>query len=221
MTADQLITRDLPPLSISDTGTYALGQMEDLRLGHLPVVDDGRFLGIVSEKDILSMEDPGQEIGTGAMVQKRCFVTEGQHLLEALKTFVSFSLTLLPVVSADHLYLGCVTLPSLLQALSDLTGAPQPGGIIVIDVPEREFDLTEIVQVVEANDARIITCMTGLNPEPGRVRITLKVNRLDIGPLLQAFFRLDYSVVASWSEEDSYNDDLRDRYDALMNFLNI
>jgi len=221
MTAEQLITGHVTALSISDTGIFALAQMEEMRLSHLPVVEEERFIGVVSEKDLLSMEDPEQQIGDGALVQKRAFVTAGQHVLEALRTFVSFNLTMLPVVSADRRYLGSVILPTLVQSLAGLTGTAQPGGIIVLDVADKEFSMAEIVQVVEANDAGIIACLVTPADEPGRTGVTLKVNRLDIGPLLQAFFRLNYHVTASWSAEDSYGDELRDRYDALMNYLSI
>ncbi len=221
MTANELITGHITPLGIADTGLFALAQMEEMRVTHLPVVDDELLIGVISEKDILSMEDPEQEIGSGAMLQKRCFVTGGLHLLEVLRMFTTFNLTVLPVVHPDHRYAGSIILPALLKALSDLAGSNQPGGILVLEVPEKDFELSGLIQVAEANDAKITACMVTPDPGTGRTTVTLKVNRMDIGPLLQAFFRLDYLVTASWSEEDSYGDDLRERYDALMNFLNI
>ena len=48
----------------------------------------------------------------------------------------------------------------------------------------------------------------------------MKLNKIDIRPVLQTFYRYQYNVTASHTEEE-YNDNLKDRFDSLMNYLNI
>jgi len=39
--------------------------------------------------------------------------------------------------------------------------------------------------------------------------------------VLQTFDRYGYTVKASWSDPDAFSETLRERYDSLMNYLNI
>ena len=52
MIAKHLITDGVMPLRTSDTARTALSWMEDLRVMHVPIVNESRFLGLLSEFDI-------------------------------------------------------------------------------------------------------------------------------------------------------------------------
>jgi acetoin utilization protein AcuB len=221
MIAKQLITSHVIPLRITDTGAFALIQMEEARLSHLPVVDGNEFIGIISDKEILAVDEPDREIGQCKIVPTKAFVNEEQHVYEVLKLFSSLNLTMLPVVDDANRYLGSIILPTIVLALADMVGIHNPGGIIVLEINDKDYNLTEIVQTVESNEAKILSCFVATYPDSTKLEVTIKVNRIEIGPLLQAFSRLNYHVSASWSKEDSYNEGLQDRFDALMNYLNI
>jgi hypothetical protein len=49
----------------------------------------------------------------------------------------------------------------------------------------------------------------------------MKVNSMDIQPLIQTLNRYNYIIKATYSESEEMYEDLRDRYDGLMNYLNI
>lgn len=221
MIAKQLITSHVFPLKTTDTGTFALNQMEEARLSHLPIVDGAEFIGVISDKEILAADEPEVEIGRYNIQFARVFATEEQHVYEVLKMFSSLSLTMLPVLSEKNIYLGSIILPTVVQSLAELTGIHNPGGIIILEINDKDYSLAEIVQIVESNDAKILSCFVTSSPDSTKLEVTIKVNRMEIGPLLQAFFRFDYFVKASWSKEDSYNEGLQDRFDALMNYLSI
>ena len=221
MIAKQLITSDVIPLKSTDSGAFALIQMEEARLSHLPVVEEGMFIGIISDKQILAFDEPEHEIGQHKILLTSAFVTEDQHIYDVLKLFSSFNLSLLPVVNDQNVYLGSIILPTVVHSLADIVGIHNPGGIIVLEINDKDYSLAEIVHIVESNDAKILSCFVNSQPDSTILEIIIKVNRIEIGPLLQAFFRLNYHVKASWSKEDSYNEGLQDRFDALMNYLNI
>ncbi|MEI7724087.1 MAG: CBS domain-containing protein [Bacteroidota bacterium] len=221
MIAKQLITGHVIPLKTTDTGLFALSQMEEARLSHLPIVYGTEFIGIISDKEILSADDPGQSMDQYNITLTRAFITEDQHIYEVLKMISSFNLTMLPVVSDKNYYLGAIILPTVINSLAEMVGINNPGGVIVLEINDKDYSLTEIVQIVESNDTKILSCFVTSNPDTTKLEVTIKVNRMEIGPLLQAFFRFNYVVKASWSKEDSYNEGLQDRFDALMNYLSI
>ena len=57
-------------------------------------------------------------------------------------------------------------------------------------------------------------------PDSARIGIGLKINKMDIGPILNTFDRYGYFVKASFGEDEDL-DELRENYDSLMKYLNI
>jgi acetoin utilization protein AcuB len=63
MTTLQLIDNTIPQLQIHDTLAKALQLMNDFKLTHLPVVSNEKFLGLISEEDLLDEENKKVTIG--------------------------------------------------------------------------------------------------------------------------------------------------------------
>lgn len=221
MIARQLITGDVIPLKPSDNGSYALIQMEEARLSHLPVVEGSVFIGLISDREITAVDDPEREIGRYSISSAGAFIGEDQHIFEVLKIFSALNLSVLPVVSHKNLYLGSIIRRDVLSSVADLAGINNPGGIIVLEINDKDFSMAEVAQIVESNETKILSCFVTSHPDSTLLEITMKVNRIEIGPLLQAFFRFNFHVKASWSKKDAYHEGLQDRFDALMNYLSI
>ncbi|HOI00443.1 MAG TPA: CBS domain-containing protein, partial [Bacteroidales bacterium] len=77
----------------------------------------------------------------------------------------------------------------------------------------------EIARIVESDDAKVLSLYIRTLPDSTRMEITLKVNKMKIPGMLQTFHRYNYLVTASFSEGETA-DDLRDRYNLLMYYLN-
>jgi acetoin utilization protein AcuB len=221
MIAKELITSDVIPLKPSDTGAFALVQMEECGLDHLPVVEGKELVGVISNKDVHTFDEPELAISKHNLATNFASVASGQHFYEVLKLFSSLQLTMLPVVGENNIYLGAILLPSVIQSLAEMAGVSHPGGIIVLEINVKDYSLSEIVQIVESNDIKILSCFVTSQPDSTVLEVTIKVDRSEIAPLLQTFFRFNYTVKSSWSKEDSYHEGLQDRFDALMNYLNI
>ena len=128
---------------------------------------------------------------------------------------------MIPVLNGTSHYLGLITLTSMIGHLRTITAIGEPGGIIILEINEKDYCASEIVQIVESNDTRILSLFLTSDQNSTRMDVTLKLNVTNIGPILQTFYRYNYQVKASWSDQDSYTDELKDRYDALMNYLSI
>jgi len=221
MIAKHCISTLVDPLKPTDSALFALTQMEEAKLSHLPVVDGTAYIGLISEKEIQGMDDTSLPVEHALEFHKKLFITEDQHFYEILQLFSSYELTLVPVVTDNLNYLGSITLETMLKMVAEALGLHQPGGVIVLEINYKDYNLSELVQIVESNDAKILHCIVTPNPESNIFDVTLKVNRIEIGSLLQALFRFNYVVKFSWSKEDAYHEGLRDRFDALMNYLSI
>jgi signal-transduction protein with cAMP-binding, CBS, and nucleotidyltransferase domain len=129
-------------------------------------------------------------------------------------------LSLIPVTDKHNHYLGVITHARIIEQFSHFTSLMNPGGIIVLEINERDYSLSEIAQIVETNDASILSVFINSIPDSTRMEVTLKLNKMDISAVLQTFSRYEYVVKASFSEGD-YDELLRDRFDSLMSYLNI
>ena len=221
MIAKQLITDSVVPLKPTDTGMFAIALMEECRLSHLPMVNELNFLGLISDKDILALHEPENELGTCKLPFNHANVEENQHIYEVIMAFSTLNLTILPVVNLKNQYIGSITLPTLVKRLSDMTAIRNPGGVIVLEINNKDYSIVEIAQIVESNDAKILSLYISSYPDSTKLEVTLKLNRMDIGPVLQTFYRYNYVIKATWSHQDAYSEGLQDRFDALMNYLSI
>ncbi len=220
MIAKHLITDGIMPLKTSDTGRTALSWMEDQRVMHLPIVNESSFLGLISEFDIYNLNHIDEPIGSYSLSLNKPYVYEFQHLFDALRQLYVNKLSLIPVLDEHDNYVGSITLQSLLEHFAESFSVAEPGGVVVLEMSTNDYALSEIARIVESNDAKILSLYITADPDSTRMQLSLKINRVDLTAVLQTFNRFNYNIVASFSERDD-QDDMRDRYDALMNYLNI
>jgi acetoin utilization protein AcuB len=220
LTAAELITQAVLPLRTSDSGEFALQRMDELKVNHLPIVNRLELLGLLSESDVLGLNNPSASVGDHRLSLGQLFVDEGQHLYEVLRVFSQFKLSLLPVLNAHKHYLGVITREDLVTSMSTLTAVDQPGAVLVLEVNTIDYSLSEIVQIVESNGGNILSVYSRSNGDSTKMEVTLKLGKMEISSVLQAFNRYNYTVKASFSES-TYYDDLLDNYKALMHYLSI
>jgi acetoin utilization protein AcuB len=219
MIAKDLLTDSILPLKTSDTGLIAISLMEEYKVSHLPIVNHYDFLGLISAEDILS-HDQSEAIGNIKLSLSTAFVEDHQHIYDVFIAMSSLKLTILPVIDKQNHYLGSITLLNLVDQFSNIFSLQNPGGIIVLEVNENDYSFSEIAQVIESNDAKVLNLFVTTFKESTKIEITIKINKIDIFPVLQTFERYKYNVTASFTEMN-YKNYLQERYDSLMNYLNI
>jgi len=220
MHARELISGLIPFLTKATTPIEAIHLMEEARVSHLPVVDEDQYLGILSETALYELTDPETPLSGQRAALQHVSVAAHQHVYEVIRIMAEEKLDILPVLDVNQHYLGSVHVADLLASFSALVVAAPPGGIIVLELNHRDFVLSEIARIVESNDARILSMYVEGHTDSTRMDVTIKLNKTDIAAVLQTFNRFNYTVKATFSAGE-YTDDLRERYDSLMRYLNI
>ncbi len=153
----KLITSITPePIQITETGADILYHLDENRLQDMPVVENGKLIGSISDNDIYSFADPDLPLKKQKLTLKRDFVYDHQHLMDVMKIMSSSKLTILPVVDEDENYVGCISLSSLVDKLSEMLEVENPGSFIVLEINQNDYILSEIAQIVESQDAKIL-----------------------------------------------------------------
>lgn len=221
MLAKELISDVVPSLKTSDTGVKALYWMDIFRISHLPIVNNEEFLGLISDTDIYDMNTPDEAIGNHNLSLFSPFVFDYQHVYDAIELVSRLKLSVVPVLDVDKNYLGLITAQKFMQYMGDLFGVKNPGGIIVLELNSNNYSLTQVAQIVESNDAKIISLYIQSLPDTSIMELTLKINRIDLGAIIQTFIRFDYLIKASYSEYNDLEVLYSNRYEQFMHYLNI
>jgi CBS domain-containing protein len=207
-------------LHLDDPVSQALDLMADFHVTHLPVVTGDKLAGLVSEEGLLNAENDNillsqlQNGFSGIVAHADAFFFEAVQLLN------EHALTLIPVVAANAEYTGSILATDLLRQLGRVVGASDAGGIIVLEMDKLSFSFTEISKLVETNDAQITQLNTYTDAPAGNFIITLRINKAEISDIVATFQRYEYQVKYYFGEE-LYENELRNNYDHLMNYLNI
>lgn len=219
MIAENLVSDSVIPLRTSDSGDEALGMMGDFYVKHLPVVNNTQLLGLLSEDDILN-NDVEEAVGSYHLSLPHMRVLASDHVYEVMRVLADFKLTVVPVVDAQGNYTGLITLEDLLQFFASTSSFQDTGSIIVLEVPRRDYSLVEIARIVESEGSFILSSFISSQADATIFHVTLKVNSQDIYSILSTFERFEYKIKASFNESD-YQEALKERYDALMSYLNV
>lgn len=196
-----------------------MGIMNDFYVRHLPIVNDKQLLGLISEEDILE-HDAHEPVGSYQLSLIRPYVKHNDHLYEILRLIAEYHLTLIPVVDEEENYIGLVTMEDVLQYFTKTASFSEPGSIVVLEMSRHDYQLSQIAQIVESENAAVLSAFITTSLDSIRVDVTIKINRQNIQNILATFERYEYEVKASFNEIE-YLDSLRDRYDSLMAYLNV
>lgn len=221
MVAKDLISDVIPSLKTSDLGQTALNWMEIFRISHLPIVNNQDFLGLISDADIYDMNQANEPIGNHYLTLIKPYVLMEQHIFEVIGLASRLKLTIVPVLDENNHYKGVITTSDLIRHIAGISSMDQPGGIIVIDLVERDYSLTQIAQIVESNNVKILSMYITSPPESTRLEITLKLNNDDLGAVLRTFERYNYDVKTWVTTNDSMESLYSERFDLLMKYLNM
>ncbi|HMC96292.1 MAG TPA: CBS domain-containing protein [Flavobacteriales bacterium] len=219
MHAIDLITPDIPPLRPQDDVGRALDWMEEFKVGHLPVVNEQRLVGIVKDQDLVDRSDPHASVSAVMEQVEVPFIRGGQHIYEVMKLFSERGLTVVPVLDEMGRYLGCITEHEALKRLAEVTNIHEIGSIVVLEMNQIDYSLHEIARLVEGNDGKVLSVYSHTLPGSTRIEVTLKINREDISDILRSFERYEYFVKSTY-QGSRLHDDLRGRYEELMRFIN-
>lgn len=220
MLAKDLISDEIPPLKTTDTGMMAINWMDEFKVSHLPIVNKHEYLGLISDTDILDLNITDDELGKSKLSLIRPFVFENQHVYEVIKMISSMKLTVLPVLNDQQQYMGLIPVTALLQQFSTLAATREPGGIIVLEMNMHDYSLSQIAQIIEGNDAKILSLYVNPLEDSTKLEVTLKVNKEELSGILQTFARYNYNVKASFHQSEFF-DDMKNRFDFFMNYINI
>jgi acetoin utilization protein AcuB len=154
------MTPQVHTASPETTLAEALGLTRAHRIRHLPIVQDGRLVGLVTDRDLRLAMPPiwadDHEALTRALHQRHVgevMVTEivtaqpDTPIEDAAKLLYTHHIGCLPVLEDDAL-VGILTETDVLRAFADLFGARTSARRVEVQMPNRPGELARVVRLI-------------------------------------------------------------------------
>ena len=221
MIAEGLLSNVVPVLKKNDTCAQALGWMDLFRVSHLPVVEGSSYVGLLSDEIMYAHGCLNDPINSLEIPRESTFVYDDMHIYHVIEVASSLGLSIVPVLSRKEVYQGAILLSDILHSVAKMLCVDDAGGIIVLEVNKIDYSLAEVAQIVEYNEAKVLSCFVTCTPDSNKVDITVKVNTPRIEPILDTFVRYRYVIKSTFVLGEDVNDELRDRYGQLIKFMEM
>jgi hypothetical protein len=219
MPAKELISKEISFLLPTATVAEAFGKMEEQQRIALPVVCEGRLAGLLTRRALEQAAEQARFVGDIDLEHRS--VRTGAHLFDLLDTFAQTEADVIPVVENDDLYLGCITLQTVMGRLAMVTEASTPGAIILLEMEPYNYALSDIARITEQNNARVINLFTFPSEETHLLQVMLKVDQEDAANLIRSFERYNYRVVNHYHHATLTDEQVRLRIEELLYYLEM
>ena len=218
MNLSQYIINDIKPLD-SDTNIRELQLLfNQFTYSHVPIQTGGVYIGCFSETDAHCF-DTSKLISDCKYALGGFYVRQTTNWLDVLEAFAQNSCNIMPVLNDKNDYLGYYELNDIIGLFNDTPFFSEPGGILVVEKGLNDFSFSEVSQIVESNDGKLLGCFIS-KIEKDVAQITIKIGNTGLNDIIQSFRRYSYNII-SGHEEDTYIENLKERSEYLNKYLNI
>lgn len=214
----EYITNDFKPLDSKELVSDAQDFFAEEAFSHFPIVEDSVYIGCLSAEDIHTF-DIDKTLSQYRYAMEGFFGRDNMLWLDALELFARNHTNILPVLDETNRYLGYCELTDIIKLFNDTPFLKEPGGIIIVEKGLTDYSMSQIVQIVESNNSKVLGVMLS-ETTADMVQILVKVSMGALNEIIQSFRRYNYEVVSE-HHEDAYINSLKERSDYLDKYLNI
>jgi CBS domain-containing protein len=212
------IVSNIPIFKTGDPLSEVIPFFQDNTYSHVAVIENGTYLGVLDENDLeqfegdKNVEHRRYDLGT-------FFVRKDTNWLDVLETFARHEANLLPVLDEEGRMEGYYDLTDIVNVFIDTPFFTEPGGIIVLAKGIKDYSFSEIAQIVESNNTKLIGGFI-TDSKNDVIQITIKVASANLNEIIQTFRRYNYNILFG-NNDDQFLEDLKERSNYLDKYLNV
>lgn len=214
----EYITNDLKAIDSFDSIAAVQNFFSDLHFSHFPVLEEGVYIGSIAAEDIETF-DSDKKIVDYRFTLEGFFTKTDTMWLDVLEVFAKNNTNLVPVLDENNRYVGYYEIEDIMKFFHETPFLQEPGGIIVVRKGVLEYSMSQITQIVESNNGKLLGLFIS-DSSIDSVEITLKITLGAMNEIIQTFRRYNYEIISEHLE-DNYINNLKERSDYLDKYLNI
>ncbi|MCC1483785.1 CBS domain-containing protein [Winogradskyella immobilis] len=212
------IINDIKPLHLSQNISELKLLFNQLTYSHIPIENEGVYLGCISETDAHCF-NAEESIKDCKYALEGFFVRTTTNWLDVLETFAQNNCNIMPVLDTNAKYVGYYELKDIIGLFNETPFFSEPGGILIVEKGLQDYSFSEISQIVESNNAKILGAFIS-KMENDLVSVTIKIGNASLNDVMQTFRRYSYNII-SGHEDDTYIKGLKERSQYLDKYLNM
>ena len=212
------ITNDYKAIDSQETIADVQDFLIDLAFSHFPVVEEQIYIGSIASEDIETFNSAKKIIDYRYTFEK-FFVRTNMVWLDVLEVFAQNHTNLVPVLDEENKYVGYYEISDIISFFNETPFIKEPGGIIVVKKAVLDYSLSQITQIVESNNGKLLGLFIS-EADPVNVQVTLKISLGPMNEIIQTFRRYNYEIISE-HHEDNFINTLKERSDYLDKYLNI
>ena len=212
------ITNDYKAIDSQETIADVQDFLIDLAFSHFPVVEEQIYIGSIASEDIETFNSDKKIIDYRYSFEK-FFVRTNMVWLDVLEVFAQNHTNLVPVLDEENKYVGYYEISEIISFFNETPFIKEPGGIIVVKKAVLDYSLSQITQIVESNNGKLLGLFIS-EADPVNVQVTLKISLGPMNEIIQTFRRYNYEIISE-HQEDNFINTLKERSDYLDKYLNI
>ncbi len=217
---------DIPTLKLSDKLATAALLIQETKLGGLPILKQDKLIGILLERDLEQLTDAGEKNLYRSIssfpLQTPLTLNINDHPYHAFKQFGKIHHDFLPVVDKEMNYHGVVVRDEVIRELLDNLYFSDDVCIFEFEVPLVHFKMSDMIRLMEQNETTVLNIAARRSPEhEDAQRITMCVQTRDPFHLQRTLERYGYYITYNSHASHIYEDDLTQKAQAFMRYLEI
>lgn len=214
----EYITNDYKAIDSQEKIAEVQDFFADVSFSHFPILNDGVFIGNISADDIDTF-DTDKTINDYRYTLEAFFARENMIWLDVLEVFAKNHTNIVPVLNEENNYSGYYELEDIVKFFHETPFLKEPGGIIVVQKNSIDYSMSQIAQIVESNNGKLLGMFVSeANSE--NIQVTIKITLGAMNDIIQTFRRYNYEIVSE-HHEDNYLNNLKERSEYLDKYLNI
>ncbi|MCF6131812.1 CBS domain-containing protein [Flavobacterium wongokense] len=214
----EYINNDFKPFSSTDSVTDVQEFFVDINYSHFPVMDNDIYIGSISAVDVETFEAQ-KPITDYRYTLEGFFVRTTMIWLDILEVFARNNANVVPILDENNKYIGYYEITDIIKFLNETPFLKETGGIIVVEKPVADYSMSQITQIVESNNGKLLGVFVS-QADAEKVQITIKTTLGSMNEIIQSFRRYNYEIISE-HQEDDYLNTLKERSEYLDKYLNI
>lgn len=212
------ITNDYSAINSSETIAAVQDFLSDATFSHFPVLDSGIYMGCLTLVDI-DLFDSDKLVNDYRYTLEGFFVRDSMIWLDVLEIFAKNHTNLVPVLDENNQYLGYYEIEDIIKFFHETPFLKEPGGIIVVRKAILDYSMSQITQIVESNNGKLLGLFIS-EANADSIQVTIKISLGAMNEIIQTFRRYNFEIISE-HPEDLYINSLKERSDYLDKYLNM
>ena len=209
------ISKDYPAFNISDSIEEANEIAKEFGYSHVFVKKKGVYQGALSQSFL--EESPEGNLASLTIHLEKFAILDDGNILDSIKLFHTFNSNVIPVITKEEKYRGYLSCDDIFNEFSKYPLFSENGALLVVQINEKSFSMTEICKIVESNNAKIYGCYISSIIEDD-IQITLKISSENLSSIDETFERYGYNVVHKYYDDEK-EELLKNRFEFFQKYL--